>query len=205
MEKVVIVGDSAVGKSSIVIRFVNNEFKESIKSTVGCDQFEKVVDVGSEKVKFSLWDTAGQERFRGLASSYYKKAKGVVIVFDITKKASFDKLEFWKDEISNYLDETVPVILLGNKTDLAEKRVVQAEDGEKFVKKYHYLAYFETSAKEASNSKIQEAFSLVAKSIVERKRKDGGAINEETKGGVNRKNVDLDHPAEGEKSSDCKC
>ena len=146
-EKVVVVGDMGVGKSSLVLRLVNEKFIDNLKSTIGCEQYEKVIDVGSTKTKLSIWDTAGQERFRGLANSYYKKAKCVVMVFDITKKASFEKLDFWKDEVHNYADENIPVFLIGNKADLAENRVILAEDAEAFVKKNKYLRYFETSAK----------------------------------------------------------
>ena len=128
-EKVVIIGDMGVGKSSIMIRLNQDKFSEDLKSTVGCDHYEKEFLVDNRTVKLSLWDTAGQERFRGLASSYYRKAKCVVVVYDITRRSSFDKIEMWKQEISNFTDEQVCVFLIGNKLDEAAKRSVLREEG----------------------------------------------------------------------------
>ncbi len=114
----IVIGDTSVGKTSILLRYINNNFSENIKPTIGCDHYEKEIDLGSNKVKLSIWDTAGQERFRGLASSYYKRAKCVILVFDYTKKSSFEKLDFWKEEIANFADSNILVVVVGNKTDL---------------------------------------------------------------------------------------
>lgn len=121
-EKVILIGDAAVGKTSILHRYIQGNFSENQKPTIGCDHFEKTVELTAEKhVSLSIWDTAGQERFRGLASAYYKKAKCVILVFDFTKKSSFEKLEYWKDEINNFAEVNTAVVLVGNKFDLKDK------------------------------------------------------------------------------------
>ena len=204
-EKVVIVGDMGVGKSSIVLRFVNNTFSENLKSTIGCDHYEKELDVAGAKLKLSIWDTAGQKHLRGLPSAYYKNARCVAIVFDITKRSSFDKLEYWKDEINNYADEHIPVIVIGNKADLAEKRVVTKEDAENFVKKYKYLMYFETSAKDDPEKKIDEAFKYIANSITDKKKVDGTTLKGSQLKDVNKKDVNIEGEKAPEAGSGCKC
>ena len=164
-EKVVIIGDASVGKTSILLRYVNNTFSDNIKPTIGCDHYEKEVDIeGGQKIKLSIWDTAGQDRFRGLASSYYKRAKCVVLVFDITKKSSFEKLDFWRDEIMNFADENILVVVVGNKTDLMDKRTVMQEEIDAYVKKYEYF-YLETSALENGDGNIQKVFEYIAREI----------------------------------------
>ncbi len=109
------IGDAAVGKTSICKRYVNNEFTLENTPTIGCDNFEKTIQVNGTEVKLSIWDTAGQERFRGLASSYYKRAFCVIIVFDLANPESFEKLNYWKEEVDNFSDTKVLVIVIGNK------------------------------------------------------------------------------------------
>ena len=94
-EKVVVVGEASVGKTSIIERFDKDTFRQSTLPTVGCDKFDKEVQVGNDKVRLSIWDTAGQERFRGMSAIYFKKCQAVVLVFDLTRAATFDKLDYW--------------------------------------------------------------------------------------------------------------
>ena len=159
-EKVVIIGDASVGKTSLILRYVNNTFSDNVKPTIGCDHYDKDVTVANQTVKLSIWDTAGQERFRGLSSSYYKKARCVIVVFDITKKSSFDKIDFWRDEIANYAEADVLVILVGNKVDLQDKRVILKEDATNYVNKHKFSLYMETSALENAEGQIEKLFSL---------------------------------------------
>ena len=167
-EKVVIIGDASVGKTSIILRYVNNSFSDNIKPTIGCDHYEKEVEFGEGlKLKLSIWDTAGQERFRGLSTSYYKKAKCVLLVFDITKKSSFDKMEYWNDEIANFADADTLVVVVGNKSDLKDKRTVPEEEIKRYVDKNKFF-YLETSALENSDQHIQKVFEHIAKTLFEK-------------------------------------
>ena len=201
-EKIVIIGDASVGKTSIVLRYVNNTFSDNIKPTIGCDHYEKEIELPSkQKVKLSIWDTAGQERFRGLSSSYYKKAKCVVLVYDITKKASFDKLDFWRDEIMNFADEDILVVIVGNKTDMQEKRVVMMEEAEKYAQKHKYY-YLETSALENGDQHIQKVFEYVAANV--NNRGEGGVGG--NKGSGARKDNNEINLEKGDKNEGgCKC
>ena len=201
-EKIVIIGDASVGKTSIVLRYVNNTFSDNIKPTIGCDHYEKEIETeAKQKVKLSIWDTAGQERFRGLSSSYYKKAKCVILVYDITKKASFEKLDFWRDEIMNFADEDILVVIVGNKSDMQEKRAVTTEEAEKYAQKHKYF-YLETSALENGDQHIQKVFEYVANNI-NKKREDGSGRtgNKGARKDANEINLEKDNKSEG----GCKC
>lgn len=124
-EKIVIIGDVFVGKTSLLFRFKNNIFSEDVKSTLGYDSFEHEITLENGKiVRLWIWDTAGSERFRGTVSLYYKNAKAVIVVFDLTNRDSFDKIQKWKTEVDNHSEENVVVFLVGNKLDLVEDRKV---------------------------------------------------------------------------------
>ncbi len=204
-EKVVIIGDASVGKTSLILRYVNNTFSDNVKPTLGCDHYDKDVNVSGVNVKLSIWDTAGQERFRGLASSYYKKARCIVVVFDITKKSSFDKIDFWRDEISNYADEGVLVMLIGNKIDLQDKRAVLKEDATNYVNKHKFSLYMETSALENAEGQIEKMFALVAEKILEKIKQEASGVTA-TRVGQNANNTKkLDDPKETDDKDGCKC
>ncbi len=204
-EKVVIIGDTSVGKTSVILRYINNTFSDCVKPTIGCEHYEKEIELEEDnKIKLSVWDTAGQERFRGLAGSYYKKARAILLVYDITKKSSFEKLDFWRDEIANFAPEDILVVLIGNKTDLKEQREVTPEDVDLYVKKhgYHYL---ETSAVDNSDENIQKVFKYIGQSILE--KKDGSDKTVKNSGALKKsgaEEIDInktDDKAEG----GCKC
>ena len=202
-EKVVIIGDASVGKTSIILRYVNNTFSDNIKPTIGCDHYEKEIDTGAgQQVKLSIWDTAGQERFRGLASSYYKKAKCIILVYDITKKASFEKLDFWRDEIMNFADEDILVVMVGNKTDAQDKREVLRDEAEAFAQKHGYF-YLETSALENGDQHIQKVFEYVAENI-NKKRENVATGGDNSKERKDANEINLDN-GEQNKEEGCKC
>ena len=121
--KIIIIGDSGVGKSNILGRYLNNEFKQDTKSTVGVEFGSKKLKVGGINVKLQIWDTAGQERYRAITSAYYKGSKGCFIVYDITSTQSFDDVEKWYEEIIKITEKGISLILVGNKSDCAPVRL----------------------------------------------------------------------------------
>ena len=169
-EKIIVIGDSSVGKTSILNKYVSNKFSDNIKPTIGCDHYEKEVESEGKKVKLSIWDTAGQERFRGLAASYYKRAKCVVLVFDITKRESFERLDFWRDELMNFGDDGILVVVIGNKSDLKEQRSVTPDEIQTYVKKFGYF-YMETSALKNEDKNIEKVFDYIGMCFL---KGDGG-------------------------------
>lgn len=160
--KILLLGSSAVGKSSLLLRFADDTFKENQISTIGVDWKIKTVDMNGKRIKLQLWDSAGQERFRTIASSYYRGAHGVAIVFDLTDAKSFESLESWLEEIGEHASGSVRRILIGNKNDLEDERAVKEADARAFADNAG-MQYVETSAKSASN--VTEAFMNMTKDI----------------------------------------
>ncbi|XP_054390560.1 ras-related protein Rab-26 isoform X4 [Pongo pygmaeus] len=139
--KVMLVGDSGVGKTCLLVRFKDGAFLAgTFISTVGIDFRNKVLDVDGVKVKLQMWDTAGQERFRSVTHAYYRDAHALLLLYDVTNKASFDNIQAWLTEIHEYAQHDVALMLLGNKVDSAHERVVKREDGEKLAKATTWLA-----------------------------------------------------------------
>jgi small GTP-binding protein len=203
-EKVVIIGDASVGKTSLILRYVNNSFSDNVKPTIGCDYYDKDVTANGASVKLSIWDTAGQERFRGLSASYYKKARCVILVFDITKKSTFDKIDFWRDEIANFADPDVLVFLVGNKIDLQDKRAVLKDDAINYAKKHNFALYMETSALENTEGQIEKLFTFVAERILEKVKQEGTTSRTIARGEKKDKEVKLDE-GKKEEGDGCKC
>ncbi|XP_078064605.1 ras-related protein Rab-35-like [Mustelus asterias] len=147
--KLLIIGDSGVGKSSLLLRFADNTFSGSYITTIGVDFKIRTVDINGEKVKLQIWDTAGQERFRTITSTYYRNTHGVIIVYDVTNPESFVNVKRWLHEISQNCD-TVTKILVGNKNEEASRRQVEFADAKRFSEQMG-ICLFETSAKENTN------------------------------------------------------
>lgn len=163
--KIIIIGPSGCGKTAIIKRLCKDIFQEDIQATVGA-QFEcTVIDIGGEKIKLNIWDTAGQERFRSIAKSYFRNAVGVVIVFDITDGKSFDEIPSWIETAHSLCDPNAQYILIGNKSDLEQKREISLYQAETFAKQ-HNTIYMETSALIGSN--IHEAFVRLSKEVYEK-------------------------------------
>lgn len=160
--KLLLIGDSGVGKSSLLLRFTDDSFSENYISTIGVDFKIRTVQLDGKTVKLQVWDTAGQERFRTITSSYYRGAHGIVVVFDLTSQDSFDNVKQWLFEIDKYASEQVKKLLVGNKADLVQKRVIQKETAEQFAKSLQ-IPYIETSAKTAQN--VEQAFVQMATNI----------------------------------------
>ncbi|XP_071131445.1 ras-related protein Rab-37-like isoform X4 [Mytilus edulis] len=163
IHKTILVGDSGVGKTSLLVQFDQGKFQAgSFSATVGIGFTNKVVDVEGTKVKLQIWDTAGQERFRSVTHAYYRDAHALLLLYDVTNKASFDNIRAWLGEINEYAQEDVVIMLLGNKADMAGERMIRTEDGEKLAKEYN-VAFMETSAKTGMN--VDLAFMAVAKDL----------------------------------------
>lgn len=160
--KVVLIGDSAVGKSQILARFARNEFSLDSKATIGVEFQTRTMAIENKSVKAQIWDTAGQERYRAVTSAYYRGAVGAFLVYDITKRQTFDHIPRWLEELRSHADKNIVIILIGNKSDLENQRAVPTEDAKEFAQK-EGLFFLETSALEATN--VENAFTTVLTEI----------------------------------------
>ncbi|XP_077212300.1 ras-related protein RABA5c-like [Tasmannia lanceolata] len=160
--KIVIIGDSAVGKSNLLSRYSRNEFNLHSKATIGVEFQTQSIDIHGKEVKAQIWDTAGQERFRAVTSAYYRGAVGALIVYDISRRTTFDSVHRWLDELNTHSDTTVAKMLIGNKCDLENIRDVSVEEG-KSLAESEGLFFMETSALDATN--VRMAFEIVIKEI----------------------------------------
>jgi small GTP-binding protein len=140
--KVVLVGDSGVGKTNILLRYTKNEFNLDSKATIGVEFFSKKFELNNYNIKAQIWDTAGQERYKSITNAYYKGAKGALVVYDITKRGSFDSIDKWIPELRNNGDSQITIILVGNKCDLKEQREVSIEEGQEKAKLYSIYLLF---------------------------------------------------------------
>ncbi|KAJ6432586.1 RAS-RELATED PROTEIN RAB11C-LIKE [Salix viminalis] len=156
--KIVLIGDSGVGKSNILSRFTRNEFCLDSKSTIGVEFATRTLQVEGKTVKAQIWDTAGQERYRAITSAYYRGAVGALLVYDITKRQTFDNVRRWLRELRDHADSNIVIMLAGNKSDLNHLRSVSTEDAQMLAEK-EGLSFLETSALEASN--VEKAFQTV--------------------------------------------
>jgi len=171
--KIVVLGESGVGKTSLLLRYVQNKFTIATKSTIGSDFLSKQdIIVEGRPVNLQIWDTAGQERFQGLGTSFYRGADGVCFVFDVTRKKTFEELAAWKKafliQVGHEGDNNFPMIVLANKVDLENREVTKKEVQEYCAKED--IQFFETSAKESIN--VDKAFEQVAKLILSRTKED---------------------------------
>ena len=160
MFKVVLVGDSFVGKTNIMSKYLKNEFHEDSKATVGVEFGSKQFKVEGHSIKAQIWDTAGQERYKAITSAYYKGAKGAFIVYDITRKQSFESVEKWVNDVQSVADKKITILLIGNKSDLEDQRQVTKEQGEEKANKLQ-IAFLETSAFSGEN--LDKAFEMMMK------------------------------------------
>ncbi|GFR73708.1 Ras-related protein Rab-32B [Elysia marginata] len=164
--KLLIIGDSGVGKSSLLLRFADNIFSGSYITTIGVDFKIRTIDVNGERVKLQIWDTAGQERFRTITSTYYRGTHGVLVVYDVCSGESFANVQRWLHEIDQNCD-VVNRILVGNKDDDPERKVVLTQDAERFAERMQ-IQLFETSAKE--NKNVEEMFRAITKQVLDTKK-----------------------------------
>ena len=176
--KLLLIGNSGVGKSCILMRYADNSFTENFFNTIGVDFKIKTISLNDQVIKMQIWDTAGQDRFRTLTSSYYRGAHGIIIVYDVTNKDSFDNVRQWMTEIEKFASESVNKLLVGNKSDLEEQREVTSEEGMELAKKFD-IPFLEVSAKNSTH--VDDTFKTMASEIqtrfVQEKKKKGTKEN----------------------------
>ena len=161
--KLILIGDSYVSKSNILLKYLKNQFNENSKTTIGVEFGTKNIIINNKRIKIQIWDTAGQERYRSITSAYYKGAKGALIVYDITRKNTFDNIDKWITDLKLNGDKNICIIILGNKSDLIDKREINKNDGIKKAEMYK-TAFLETSALNGDN--ISKAFDELIEQIV---------------------------------------
>lgn len=170
--KIVLLGDSGVGKSNLLARFARNEFYSNSKSTIGVEFQTQKMDVNGKEVKAQIWDTAGQERFRAVTSAYYRGAVGALVVYDVSRRQTFDSVGRWLNELHTHCDMNVVTILVGNKTDLKDAREVSTTDGKSLAEAQN-LFFMETSALDTSNVNaafqtiVKEIYSILSKKVIQ--------------------------------------
>ncbi|KAI6657813.1 Ras-related protein Rab-10 [Oopsacas minuta] len=164
--KLIVIGHTSVGKTSVISSFSDNSFKIDVLHTVGVDYQSKVVKWKNESIKLQIWDTAGQERFRTLTQGFYRGAAGILVIFDITETRSFDQIPFWVESIHENCPQPPVVFIIGNKIDLTHIRAVAFDTAEKTAQQYG-LKYMECSAKMKTN--INEIFRLLVETIMDKK------------------------------------
>ncbi|XP_010453062.1 PREDICTED: ras-related protein RABA4a-like [Camelina sativa] len=160
--KLVLIGDSGVGKSQILSRYARNEFSLDSKATIGVEFQTRTLVMDHKSVKAQIWDTAGQERYRAVTSAYYRGAVGAMLVYDVSRRQTFDHIPRWLEELRNHADKNIVIILVGNKSDLEDQRAISTEDAQEFAEK-EGLFFLETSALNAVN--VESAFSTVLTEI----------------------------------------
>lgn len=181
--KLVLIGDSGVGKSCLLLRFADDAFTESYISTIGVDFRFRTVKMDKKTVKLQIWDTAGQERFRTITSAYYRGADGIIMVYDTTSSDSFDHVNDWLKEVNRYASEGTCKLLIGNKCDRTSDRAVTMERAKEFADDLG-VAFLETSAKTAKN--VEEAFLTMAGELIKQReaKAAAGGGNDKDKGKV---------------------
>ena len=187
--KILLLGDSEVGKSCFLMRYADNVFVENYISTIGLDYKLKYIQIESgEIIKVQLWDTAGQDRYRTIAKNYYKGSHGILLLYDVTKKESFDNIKEWIKQIREEVSEKTIIFLVGNKIDKTDVRKITTEEGAKLAEEYK-LPFYETSAKTGEN--IEDIFNALYKKIgevyTEFSKSNGRKLNQGKKGNDKKK------------------
>ena len=163
--KIILVGDTSVGKTNIINKYIKNEFREDFYATIGVEFSHKKFVVENRKIKAQIWDTAGQERYKAITRAYYKGAKGAFIVYDITRKETFDDVDKWRNELISSCNQEITVMLIGNKCDLEDQRQISKEQGEEKAKSFGF-SFLETSALSGEN--LEKGFQMLIEEIYQK-------------------------------------
>lgn len=158
--KLLMIGDSAVGKTSLLLRYANDTFSSTFITTIGIDFKIKTIDLDGKRVKLQIWDTAGQEQFRTITRSYFRGAQGIVLVYDVTDRGTFNSVRSWMAQINDHADAQVNRVLIGNKCDYESARQVSTDEGQRLAQEYG-VRFFETSAKNDIN--VTDCFTTIAR------------------------------------------
>ncbi|CAG9321630.1 unnamed protein product [Blepharisma stoltei] len=161
--KVLLIGDSSVGKTSVLLRYVDDTYNPEFQTTIGVDFKISTMELQGKVIKLQLWDTAGQDRFKNIVASYYRGAQGVILMYDITNQASFQNIKNWYNETLNHLQSSTPKLLVGNKLDLASQRTVKLAEAQELADRLS-MSYIETSAKNSQNVRL--AFETLTRSML---------------------------------------
>lgn len=208
--KVVLIGDSGVGKSNLLSRFTRNEFNLETKSTIGVEFATRSIQADGKTIKAQIWDTAGQERYRAITSAYYRGAVGALLVYDISKQVTFKNVERWLTELRENAAQNIVIMLVGNKSDLRHLREVPTEAAKEYAEK-NGLSFIETSALDSTN--VELAFQNILTEIYHQSSRPTGGETEESNGeetdlsskpleleGDKTDNTNADNPDDG-----CRC
>ena len=181
MVKVILIGDSAVGKTNIMSKYLKNQFMEDSKATVGVEFGSKLFNINGHNIKAQIWDTAGQEKYKAITGAYYKGSKGAFVVYDITKKDTFDSVDKWIHDLKSTGDPKMTIMIIGNKLDLEHKREVLKEQGEEKARSFG-CAFLETSAFSGDN--IEKGFEMMISEIFKKYGND--SLEDDDSGTVER-------------------
>jgi len=198
----VVIGDTGVGKSCLLLQFVDRRFSSVHDLTIGVDFGSRVIDLNDDKVKLQIWDTAGQESFRSIARSYYRDASGALLVFDVTRRETFGHLSRWLEEARQFASPNICITLVGNKADVVNKRVIQRAEAQAFADE-NGLEYIEASAKSADG--VDDAFVRTAERIWEKMKTGGMGMRKSTGADGERDTVSLGGNSKGAPYGRKKC
>ena len=197
MAKIILIGDSSVGKTNIMSKYLKNQFNENSKATVGVEFGSKLFNLNGHNVKAQIWDTAGQEKYKAITGAYYKGSKGAFVVYDITRKETFDSVDKWINDLKMLGDPRLIIIIIGNKCDLEEKREILKEQGEEKAKSFG-CAFLETSALSGDN--IEKGFEMMINEIF---KKFGISSDDQEELDIGEKGEDINLEKKEEKKKGC--
>ncbi|KAI9547761.1 ras-related protein Rab-11B [Gymnodraco acuticeps] len=202
--KVVLIGDSGVGKSNLLSRFTRNEFNLESKSTIGVEFATRSIQVDGKTIKAQIWDTAGQERYRAITSAYYRGAVGALLVYDIAKHLTYENIERWLKELRDHADNNIVIMQVGNKSDLRHLRAVPTDEARAFAEK-NSISFIETSALDSTN--VEEAFKNILTEIyriVSQKQIADRSAHDESPGN-NVVDISVPPTTDGQKGNKLQC
>ena len=198
--KLMMIGDQAVGKTALLVRYAEGDFSDVLLPTIGIDFKIKTIELKGKVVKLQIWDTAGQERFRTITQAYYRGAMGILLIYDTTNTKSWSNVRNWVRNIEGNAPQTVNKLLIGNKSDLASLRQVSKQQGEQLAREYG-MKFLETSARSGEN--VNEAFQMLASDVVDRLVASGGSLEPDNPGGTRGIQINRDAAGSSSRFSGC--